>query len=102
MCYIFKKQVLRTTSRKTTPSRSATIYVSFSVLDGMERAQLIFLQSFNIAISNQRVSLFAVLCAVFASVILRHFGAATIATLGLSSQWIPLAQYQQQWLNPIL
>jgi len=32
--------------------------------NGMERAQLIFEQSFERAISNERVSLFAVLCVV--------------------------------------
>jgi hypothetical protein len=51
----------RLTLRQTTPSRSATINDSFPVADGMERAQLIFESSFNIAISNERVSLFAVL-----------------------------------------
>jgi len=33
---------------------------------GMERAQLFFKLSFNIALANERVSLFAVLCAAAA------------------------------------
>ena len=58
---------LHITSRQTTPARHTNV---LSISGGVERAQLIFLPSFNIAISNERVSLFAVLCAVLPSYLL--------------------------------
>jgi len=59
----FKEFLHSLTFRQTTPCRPPPINDSFFfAAGGMERAQLIFILSFNIAISNERVSLFAVLC----------------------------------------
>jgi hypothetical protein len=54
---------LRLTFRQTTPPFCELSNDQFFVSKTVERAQLIFELSFNIAISNERVSLFAVLCA---------------------------------------
>ena len=57
-----KQVAWRLTSRQTTPPFCELSNDKFIVSKTVERAQLIFLLSFNIAISDERVSLFAVLC----------------------------------------
>ena len=60
-------QMAHKQSRQTTPPFCELSNDKFIVSKTVERAQLILLPSFNIAIiaiSNERVSLFAVLCAV--------------------------------------
>ena len=66
--YFYERRLLRITFRQTTPPFCELSNDKFSVSKTVERAQLILEPSFNIAISNKRVSLFAVLCAVRTSI----------------------------------